>query len=443
MKVKLIYFFLGLMALALWTQCNTYRRPNAPTRPSTGQRPGKTEPMDTVRWTTPSNPKPPIKNEPNGSGNNPRPNTGGSGDTYHIGMLLPFLTSQFDNSTVPEKSRLAVQFYAGAKVALQKLSQEEKVNLVVDVYDTQANDADFQKLLSDRRLAQSSVFIGPIRSTHVELMAAWAKQNRKILISPDSPSSGLTSKNPDFIQTNPSLRAHCEAISAYVCNKHRQDIVTLVCKQKEADRLPYFQDYAAAHGCGSFGELIVADATTNFDKTSFSPFFKPGKTAVFIMPSWASQDFVMAFFRKLKAVKGNNRVEVYGMPQWESYESIEPEYLTLLNVHISSESYIDYSAPEVKAFQQAFYEATGMIPDDDGFNGYDVTMFTGKMLSKYGLSFPEHLTQMPFHGLRSDISIGKVNPAAGADIGGKTYDYLENKYVHILKFGKSGYEPAE
>lgn len=413
-------------------------RPNQTGKPST-QRPAKPVPMDTVRWTTPTNPKPPIGPVTEQPGQ-----PGGFGDTYQIGLLLPFLTNQAAGGTVPDKSLPALQFYAGAKIALEALSQTENINLVMDVYDTQVNDADFLQLLSNPRLMKAQVFIGPVRSSHVEAFANWTKQNRKILISPETPTSELTAQNPDFIQTNPSLRAHCEAITRYVRKTHRPDAVTLVCKEKEADRLPYFQNAnATVPGSLPFAELKVPDATVNFDKIDLKRYLKPGRTAVFILPTWASQDFVMAFLRKLRETKGSAKVEVYGMPQWKNYDSIEPEYLTALNVHISSASYIDYTAQEVKDFQQKFYESTGTLPDNDAFNGYDVTLFTGKMLRRYGLSFPQNLTREAFQGLHAEFRFSRIFTSGAVDDGFNQPDYLENTFVHILKFDKYGFVPVE
>ena len=437
--------FLFLPALFMLPACSAPKRSTSTTnRPGQSSkpvppRPGKPEPVDTVRWSTPANAKPPIGNRPN----QPAPPAGHSGDTYHLALLLPFLTNQADGNTVPEKSRLALQFYTGAKIALQELSETEGVNLVVDVYDTQINDADFLQLLSNNRLPKADVFIGPVRNSHITAMAEWTKKNHKILISPESPSSELTAGNPDFIQTNPSLRAHCEAITRFVRQKHRTDAVTLVCKEKEADRLPYFQNANAATGGGRFAELTVPDATANFDKIDLKPYLKAGRTAVFILPTWASQDFVMAFLLKLRTTKGAANVEVYGMPQWVSFDAIEPEYLSALNVHISDASYIDYTSPEVKAFQQKFYEATGTIPSDDGFNGYDVAMFTGKMLRRYGLSFPERLSAENFTGLQSNFHMSRIFSNGAVDDGYNQPDYLENTSVHILKFDKYGFVPVE
>lgn len=396
--------------------------------------------MDTIRWSTNNSGKPPIGNggeQPGNTGDEP-------GGTYHIAFLLPFLSNQLNGETVSDKSRLALQFYTGAQIALEQLSEESGIELVADVWDTQATDEDFQKLASNPKLERVSVFIGPVRSSHVEIFARWTKDRRKILISPESPAADLTTQNPDFIQINPSLRAHCEAITRFVKKQHRADAVTLVCKQKEVERLAYFQDAnAATGGTARFAELTIPDETLNFDKIDLKKHLRAGRTSVFILPSWASQDFVMAFLRKLKESKGNNRVEVYGMPQWRNFEAIEPEYLSSLNVHITAASRVDYTLQEVKDFQQKFYEKTSAIPDEDGFNGYDVTLLTGRMLARYGLSFPEKLSSQPFSSLRGQFVFKKIYSTGVLDGGSGSYDYLENTFVHLLKFDKLGYVPAE
>ncbi len=151
----------------------------------------------------------------------------------------------------------------------------------------------------------------------------------------------------------------------------------------------------------------------------------------------------MGFLRKLKDAKGSNRVEVYGMPQWRNFEAIDPEYLSSLNVHVSSASWLDYSVPELKKFQQKFYDTTGTIPDEEAFNGYDVTLFAGRMLARYGLSFPERLEEVNTTTLRGRFSFTKIFNGGAVDDGRNTPDYLENTFVHILKFEKFGYVPVD
>ena len=434
------FLFLLIALGVLLIACNPARRSSDPARPYPPGKPtpGKTAPMDTIRWTPNNSGKPPIGGVP-GNPSNPS-----SEETYHIAYLLPFLSTQMADETVSEKSRLAVQFYAGAKIALEQLSSAERINLVADVWDTQASDADFQKLLTNPRLEKASVFIGPVRSSHLEIFADWTKKHNKILISPESPSAELTTLNPSFLQINPSLKAHCAAITRYIRKSNRPDAVILVSKQKEADRLPYFQDANSdIGGIARLGELIVPDETTNFDRVDLKKYLKAGRTTVFVLPTWSSQDFVMAFLRKLKEVKGSNQVEVYGMPQWRNFETIDHEYLSSCGVHISSASWLDYSAQDVKEFQQKFYEATGTIPDEDGFNGYDVTLYAGRMLARYGLSFPEKQKKEAFKTLRGQFSFARIFGSNAIDDGRNIPDYLENTFVHILKFDKFSFVPAE
>ncbi|MBN8681661.1 MAG: hypothetical protein J0L99_03385 [Chitinophagales bacterium] len=431
---------LSLLSLLGWMACTPRNagpisggpRPNQPG-------PGKPSPVDTVRWTTPPGGKPPIGNP--GTGGNNSGKLPGNGASYNIALLLPFVSNS--GETVNEKSKPALEFYAGAKVALQQLSEETRINYVVDVLDTKIQDAEFQQVLANPRVAKAQVLIGPIRSSHVTLAAEWAKSRKKILISPETPNAGLVSQFPGFIQINPSLRSHCAAITAYVRRNHGADQVTLICREKERDRLPYFQESNSAYGGGNLRELVLPDATVNFDKIDLKPYFKPGKTSVFILPTWSSQDFVMAFMRKLKTQKGNAKVEVYGMPQWANFESIEPDYLSLLNVHISAGRYVDHSTEEVRAFEQEYYLQTGTIPTPDAYNGYDVMLFCGRQLANYGLAFPEKSAGANWRGIQSRGKMSRVSASANTSADHpEAYDYLENTGVFILRYGLKGYEPA-
>ncbi|TNE52531.1 MAG: hypothetical protein EP344_15725 [Bacteroidetes bacterium] len=441
----------ALLGSLLWTACDPSKRavsttPNrkpVPSRPT--MRPETPAPMDTIRWTTAPAATPPIGNAPGTPVFEPY-----AGQTYRLALLLPFLTDQASpDAPVPLRSTPALHFYSGAQLALQKLSTEEGMNLSVEVLDTRFSDADFTRLLRNPRLEKAQVIIGPIRSSHVNLLAAQTQKTGQILVSPESPIMSLTSQNPDFIQTNPSLRAHCLAITRHALERNLPDAITLVCQQKEANRLPYFQE-ANPTGNPRFAELVVPDGTTSFDAFNLKKYLKPGRRSVFILPTWSSQDFVMAFLQQLRTVKGDAEVAVYGMPQWRGFEQIEPEYFQVMQVHISSASYLDRNTPEAQAFREAFYEATGTVPNEDAYTGYDVTLLVGTMLKRYGLSFPQQLTVAePVVSLQNQFQFAKVYatpPEAGT--GADTdlmnrYDYLENIHVFILKFENYQFVPAE
>ncbi|MEM9990656.1 MAG: hypothetical protein AAF738_02770, partial [Bacteroidota bacterium] len=71
-------------------------------------------------------------------------------ERYNVALLLPFLTNRFtsEDAEIDRNSRWAIQFYAGARLALAKL-EEEGVNLNVDVLDTEANPTVVNTLLQE------------------------------------------------------------------------------------------------------------------------------------------------------------------------------------------------------------------------------------------------------------------------------------------------------
>ena len=419
----------------------------------------KPKPRTTVPGTKPNNNTKPANpgeitpNNPSGTTIPVTPTPGNKKqDTYKLAVLLPFLTNQYNGygETVPEKSESGLQYYGGMQIALKEISKKASYpNLVVDVLDTQASDIDFAKQLNNPRLMQAQVVLGPVRSSHVSALAAQTKLKNQILVSFDSPLSDLTIANKGFIQTNPALRAHCWRVIQFLRSEKRftADQIVLVAKESESSRLSYFQDANSALGGVKLVEVIVPDKSTNFDKIDLKKQMRAGKTTAFILPTWAGQDWVLSFLSRLRAVKGSNKVEVYGMPQWIDYEQIEPELLQSLNVHISSAAYIDRASTAVRNFDLSFYDQFGTLPTSDAYRGFDVMMWTAEMLQKYGLSFPEKSVSNPafYQGLSGGYYLRRVQQAGTpVDTGmPAAYEYIENIFVQILKFNNYQYLPAE
>jgi hypothetical protein len=440
--ILLVFLFLGISSCTPSKKVQGKQR----TPTSTGTKP-PSNPSDKPT-PTPSTPTPTVPTKPttptntNNSGNsNPNPSNPGdfSNQKFRLAVMLPFLTNQLDSNVIPEKSKLAVQFYAGVQMALEKLSKEESMNLVVDIYDTKINDSDFEALMRNPKVDLADVYIGPIRNSQVTSMAKKTRLNSKILISPETPNADLTNGNPNFIQINPSLQAHCEGITRHILKKNTASQVVLVCKQKEKDRLAYFQN--ANTSSTKFAELIVPDATENFTNIDLKPYLKSTQSTIFVLPSWASQDFVFAFMRKLKVQKGKSNVVLYGMPQWMKYESIEPDYFKDLNVHLSAASFIDYEDENVKEFTQEFFATYRTVPNEDAYNGYDVMLYVGKMLKKYGTAFPSRMSKEQAITLQGKFNFGAVFTTNPTGEHFDQSDYQENKYVHILKFENYKFVP--
>ncbi|MCC6724398.1 MAG: amino acid ABC transporter substrate-binding protein [Saprospiraceae bacterium] len=424
--------------------------------------------VDTVRWSDLSEEKfPPIKTDSpmNGGGNTgggTKPNSGGNtggnsgGGTAtgngkgNVTILLPFMANA-SASGVPENSQWAVSFYAGARLAYDDL-EEDGAKFTVNVMDSEeSSTAKVGSLTKGSELANADLIIGPYKRDNVNLLQDFAKKNKIPLVVPYTAQTGVAEDNPYYLQVNPSLKTHCEAMTKHIRKSHQPENVVLVAldKAEEKARFKFFQDANSVIEKGKTGrkfkELLVPEGAANFHTINIGQFLNPNATTVFVVPSWSNQTFIYSLLRQLMAKQSEGEdIIVYGMNMWLEFEQIDFEYFEKLKLHVSSASYVDPNDEKVKQFRQKYFQSYGTVPNDEAYLGYDVMLYFGKQLAKYGKDFPEKLDGRPsdvLHG-RFDFQRVVADPSKHKeDL--DYYDQLENNFVHILKFQEFHLQPAD
>ncbi|MEM1318830.1 MAG: ABC transporter substrate-binding protein [Bacteroidota bacterium] len=405
-----------------------------------------TQEVDTVRWTV-STPEeyPPITSGTSGNpGTNDPVVVAPGGEklfSYNVAVLMPFLTNRFDpfNNRISDKSDLALSFYSGVKMAFDELSNEG-VRLNVKVLDTKASEDEVRNILSSGKLQDAHMIIGPVTKANLKLVAEYARQNFKTIISPLSPNTTITTNNPFYLQASPSLKSHCDAITRHVKERYTTDQVMLVCRNKKAeiDRLKYFQDanhlFDGSDTSPRFEELIITDQTADFNEMDVTPYIKGGDTTtVFVVPSWSNESFIYSFLRKISIAQGDNKVIVYGMPQWMKFKRISYDYYEQLNVHISSSSYINEEDQAVVQFRQNFFNRYGAAPEVDAYVGYDLMRYMGRMIVKHGTKFQEAIDREQAQYLHTRYAFEPI-AQEGTIAEQPVIERYENRYVNILEF---------
>lgn len=405
--------------------------------------------MDTVQWKR-DNSLPPMTSNPDEYNKKEEvevvtapKNTGKLDESlklnsYKIAVLLPFSAQRYNSSSaIPGSVESVLDFYGGMKMAVDQL-QHEDVNLSISVLDTQKSSDVTKSLLNRSELLNADVIIGPTKKKSVAAVRRFALDNKKVMISPIYPSGSLATNNPYFVQVSPSLVSHCQAITQHVRKTYNTDQVVLIAKQgSEAKRFKYFQEanrnVSDATEGGKFKEYPIQNDLADFDEINFEELILPAETTVFVIPSWDDEKFISNFLRMLSIAKGKNEVVVYGMPQWMDFSNVDIDYYRRLNVHVSSSSFIDKNSVGAKDFRRDFYIKYGKIPLDDAFKGYDVLLYTGRMLKKHGDKFQQYLDREEEQYNHTKFSFETVMKAKRSP-----EDYsinkFENKYVNILRF---------
>lgn len=426
--------------------------------------------MDTIRWRdVSSRDYPPITSEGLNEGlREDRPGQvleeGEFGtellSSYNVSLLLPFLTDRFDGSesSLDPNSRWAVQFYSGAKLALEDLDAEN-TRLKVSVYDTKADPRTLQEVLQrDTGFIQSShLLMGTVKSECVEQMSKYSKAQQIPFVSPFSASTRVSGENPFYIQVNPSIAAHLSAIIEHARLNYNSDQIVLVSKANDASQsmVEYIQqinaDLAGSSYAPKLEELIIDDNSATLSRTNINPLLRNGRTTVFILPMLKDRDekekeFIYAFLRKAYLASRNNPVVIYGMRHWQYYDDVDYNYYENLKVHISSEFYTDRYTEDVQQFRQRYYDSYKTAPSPEAFRGYDNMLYFGRMLKKHGTKFYEFFDREENEMLHTVYKIEPITSIIedrrGREIYGKPERY-ENKFVHILKFEDFYFQPAE
>ncbi len=422
-----------------------------------------TDKMDTIRWTMVSEERnPPIVEEGNTDyvlnnpdGNNPEAGTSPVtqvGTTpegsrllsgYNVDFVLPFLTDRYLGSEdkVDPNSLWSLHFYSGAKLALDDMRNNARVNYNVNVQDSRASDAKVQSIAASPEFNQSQVVIGPYLKKNVSALAEAVRGKETVLISPYSASGGISQNNPNYIQVNPTLETHMRSLLQHAYKTQRADRIVLVTgtDPNQKARLGYLQDeYKILSGDAAVEPLEEIQVDMNDAETSLQEYMQ-GRKTVFIVPIYEDESFVANFLRVLYSETRDDfgrNVAVYGLPQWIDFTRINFDYYEGTNVHVSSSVYIDKLSPAVREFRRKFYERYASLPRDEAYVGYDVTRYFLRMAAEHGTRFQYALEANPEDLMHTRFRFQPVAIVAAnaTNFEQATLDRFENKFVNILRF---------
>lgn len=413
------------------------------------------EKVDTVHWTVLSEDKyPPIKSDGSWDAIDPNNNnsstTPSSHEVQEVVIILPFFANNLSSNFIDDNSSWALHFYAGAKLAYDELSNEG-ARLHVSVFDSEGSEGKVKSLLRKPELEKADLIIGPYKRDNVSLTEAFTKAHKTPLVIPHTANMDIAEGDPWYVQVNPSLASHCEAIVKHARSQYNPKNMVLVSLKSEvaSGSFTYFQ--RANRALNNFGdtsklkEVVIDDDPSKFNSIDLSDYIKAGQPNVFLVPSWSSEAFVYSLLRHLMEFKTHGEeIIVYGMPQWMNFEQVDFEFFERLQVHVSSASFLNKDDERLIQFQREFFDTYGTIPNDEAFWGYDIMRYFGSMVSQYGKDFVGRIDAMPYDVLHGRFEFSRVIREPEKHREQLNYfDQLENKYVHILKFQDYHFQPAE
>lgn len=406
--------------------------------------PGRVPNPTTDRGAVPVIPGVPSTN-PNPTSPVNRPGQYRNQPAYNVAMMLPFMSGT--NAAIASNSvtEWALQYYGGVKMALSILDQEG-IRLNISVIDTKADTLEMYRLLRQPEIQNAHLLIGPYRRDDIKIVAEYAKRNNKPMVSPYSAVGTLTQDNPNYIQMNPSLESHCQALLNHALSEFRPEEIVIVTRNVvgEQNCLAFLRkayEPKRAMGNAPIPEYFLPGEAYN--GLNLRPYIQGKTQAAVIVPSWADETYIFYLLRAVKAAKAvGQKVVVYGMPQWVDFEHMEFDLYEQCQVRVSQVAYIDDQSPEILNFKKEFFNRYSALPRPEAYAGYDQMIYFGRLLANFGPKVTDNLERNQGIGLHTGFNFSRIvnNAPFGAEQYAPTQRY-ENRFVHILEFAGFQFKP--
>lgn len=359
---------------------------------------------------------------------------------YNVALFLPFYlnlndTTGWNDKTgkVYNKSKNYIEFYTGTMLALNEL-KKQGLSFNIQVIDTKGDSLYITNYLRKHDLSDFNLFIGPAFSGELQVVGDYAWEHQINIVSPLSVKPTFIDHNPYAFQVAPTPDIQMKYVADYLNQIDTKNYIVI--HNGNAKNQEYESEF---NYIAEFKRQFYASITSdNLDQVRYNEYyyystngdmlnsaFMKGKENIVIIPS-TDRAFVTDIMGKLNGYSYEYNVKVLGRQTWERFESIDIDNFHNTHTHYLSNSYIDYSKPEIIDFVRNYRNIMNTEPDRMAFQGYDITMFFCSALNKFGHDFRKYIM---YH--KAPLLQTEFNFVPFSDQGG-----FQNTAIYILEYDK-------
>jgi hypothetical protein len=359
-----------------------------------------------------------------------------------------------------------IPYYQGVVLALDSIRQQG-IDITMDVFDVGQDMAKARGLIMEGRFRDYDLIIGPFFPNTLEYIASHARQYGIPVVSPLLPDNSHLRGAPNLFQATPSLEAQLSSLAKYIARNYPGQNILLV-HNNQPGALPMINAFKKSLGQEMFlarhytdsinlarvngyfagetmiggrmtnvmvmsdtlvrstqapGREIPADALAGFPNFQEVIYLRTGMDGLMsklksdrkniVITLVSGEAFLSNYLRELSIRTRGMDVSVFGIPDWQDYQSIEIDYLQSMNVHIFTPDFYDYSDPHIRDFVRRFRESFNTEPGIYAFKGVQTGYFFFSALAHFGKSFPNCLEQINALGFDSPFRFMQPSGSSG------------------------------
>jgi len=378
--------------------------------------------------------------------------------SYNVALILPFMCSSYGGKEIPAQSARAVEFYEGVEIALDSL-RREGINLKFNVYDSQKDSAGIAEVIEKMNGTEWDLIIGPAHTEVLRELAKFAKDKQIPLVSPFNNNTEISEDNHFFIQVNPSYQVISKHIAAIMHNvKATNPMIKrykylIIGSNEDSLKMEEIQKAYSAHKNSEVEVLPKLITNEAVNAASIMKYFDRGALNVVVLANDRNEQFIYSCLREIstmydKVEKSKSyQILVIGDPGWKYLERMNFEYYDNLRLHLADNFFVDKEDSKNKIFEDEFRKRYGIAPREFTYAGFDIMLYFGRLLNKYGTAFPDNLQNESRKGRHTFFDFAPVMRNQKIIDGDnvretKRIDRFENQYMNIIKFEEYDFKPS-
>lgn len=347
-------------------------------------------------------------------------------NSYNVAVLFPFFVDELSSEEENDSNPFVIALYEGIKIAVEVL-KEEGITINLYAYDTKKDSSTTVALLAQDEIKEMDLIIGPLYASTIPLVSSFSKQYQINLFNPLSSNMEVVGDNPFSFLVKSSLETKAKKAAAFTTKSMEDMKVGIVygTSREDSIRAHTYKQHIERDAANDAVLMLRIEPTEaqwflstfrEIDDDQSNAYKLDSLTHIYV----ASNDELIVA-NVLSAVEMLNLdVCLIGDEKWLTLKSITFEQLQRLKVLLTACNYIDYNKQPVHEFRVAFHHKFFKYPTYYTYTGYDMMLFLGRMLYKYGVYFQQHWGGKLYEG---EIFPGFVY--------GKFHD---NQHVLFVKF---------
>lgn len=298
----------------------------------------------------------------------------------HFALALPLFLEENDSlaaayvqgTSAPRvypRSQIAMDFYAGLKVAIDTL-RSFGLEVEMDVYDTRNDPIMVRRIAEEIGSSGAEFVIGPLYSRNAEEMARELPD--EWIISPLS-RTVETQRRMRLVQAASSMDQEYLELARWINEEARDANVVFVRRNldDQKQRVRNFMQHLEASEYRTISHITMGE--TLLRTQDIRNRLAAGKRDVFVVLD--DDPVLMTSFVNGAANLRDSSISVLTTSKLLGMRTLEVEKLNRLDVYMSDVEYIDYDAPHTNAFLSSFRSTMGTEPVRFAYHGYDVGLY--------------------------------------------------------------------